>query len=83
MKMIKCKDFNACNRACRDCDVVSNRGCEKEFNFEIPKKFVRIERTDHVSVSWNECPVCRNHVGFRPDVKDYRCVKCGQRIAWN
>lgn len=80
--MIKCRDFNACKNSCEECDIIFNKRCDKEFNFEIPERFVRIERRDHIQISWNECPVCRNRIGYKPEVKDYRCERCGKRIMW-
>lgn len=82
MSKVKCRDYNACNRSCENCDILTNKGCDKEFDFETPKKFVPVERRDHFSTSWNECPTCRNSIGFRPEIKDFRCDRCGQRISW-
>lgn len=79
---IKCREYNACRNSCLECDLLFNKKCDKEFELDTPKKFVRIERKDHINVSWNECPTCRCSIGYRPDLKDYKCKRCGQRILW-
>lgn len=48
----------------------------------LPAKFMRVERTDHMNVSWNECPNCRKSIGYWPKEEDFRCPKCEQRILW-
>lgn len=78
---VKCKKYNACFRSCLECDLVSDKKCDLEFSPEIPKMFVRVERRD-CNLNWNECPSCGNSIGYRPDIKNFRCKRCGQIILW-
>lgn len=78
---IKCKNYNACKNSCLECDLLSNKKCDLEFYPEISKKFIRVERRDCI-MNWNECPTCGHSIGYRPDIKDFRCGQCGQKILW-
>lgn len=78
---IKCRKYNACKDSCLACDLLSDKKCNLEFNPEIPKRFVRIEPRD-CNFSWNECPSCGCSIGYRPDIKNFRCKRCKQRILW-
>ena len=80
-KKIKCREYNACKKSCLECDLLSNKMCDLEFDFEKPIKFRRVERRD-CNISWNECPTCRCSIGYRPEISDFRCKRCGQRILW-
>ena len=51
-------------------------------NIDTPLKFKRVQREDMTSFSWNECPTCKNSIGYHPKDKNFRCNKCGQRIDW-
>ena len=82
IEKIKCREYNACKNSCLGFDLLLDKKCNKEFNFDIPKKFVKIQRKDHINISWNECPRCRCSIGYRPDLKDYKCERCGQKILW-
>ena len=78
---IKCREYNACKKSCLECDLILNKKCNKKFDFDAPKKFVRIERRD-CNISWNECPTCGYPIGYRPTLTDFRCKRCNQRILW-
>lgn len=81
-RKIKCREYNACNNNCLECDLLLNQKCKKKIDFDTPKRFVRVERKDCCATHWNECPTCRYTIGYRPDIKNFRCKRCGQRIAW-
>lgn len=78
---LKCREYNACKRSCIECDLISNKKCDIEVNLETPKKYINVKRRD-CGVSWNECPTCGFTIGYRPDLKDYRCKCCRQKISW-
>lgn len=79
---IKCRDYNVCNSSCLECDLLHNIKCNKIFDFGIPKKFIKVERRDCYNIGWNECPSWGDSIGYRPDIKDFKCKRCGQRILW-
>ena len=79
---MKCRDYKVFWSTCDNCDIRIKALCRKVINFEIPEKFIVVERKDHLKTSWNECPTCGNSVGYRPDEKNFRCPKCTQRILW-
>lgn len=79
---VKCREYDACRKSCLQCDMLADKKCDKEFNPEIPQKYISVERTDHIRVGWNECPACGCSIGYRPEIKDFRCPRCGQRIVW-
>lgn len=78
---IKCRKYNACKDSCLECDLLSNKKCDLEFSPEIPKRFLQIDRSD-CNLSWNECTSCGCSIGYRQDIKDFKCKRCGQRILW-
>ena len=80
---MKCREYKAYSVLCQACDITENIPCCKKFDINKPQKFVRVERNDHMKVSWNECPTCGNSVGYHPKEKDYKCSKCNQRILWD
>lgn len=80
--MLKCAEYKAYNSNCLNCDIKVNIKCNKEFDFNKPLKYVVIERHDMMNCSWNECPTCRQTLGYFPKIKDYKCPKCGQKILW-
>lgn len=49
---------------------------------DIPKKYISVKRRDSMHFSWNECPSCNKSIGYHPEVTDYRCERCNQRILW-
>lgn len=53
---IKCREYNACNNYCLECDLMHGIKCNKTFDFETPKKFIRVDRRDCCNIGWNECP---------------------------
>lgn len=79
---MKCKEYATFSPLCQQCDIHDTVPCCNEFDFNIPKKYVRVERTDHMKTSWNECPTCGNPIGYHPKEEDFKCKKCGQKIAW-
>lgn len=82
MGKVKCKKYNSCSTLCLACDIVSNQQCAIRFDFDTPKKYAPVQRRDHFNVGWNECPTCGNSIGYHPEVKDFRCSRCRQRILW-
>lgn len=82
MSYVKCRDYDARRKSCRDCDITSSKQCDREIDLDTPKKFVYVERRDTSNTSWNVCPTCGNSISYRPEVKDFRCSRCGQRIVW-
>ena len=78
---VKCKKYNACFNSCLECDLLSDKKCDLEFSPDLPKMFVRVERRD-CNLSWNECPSCGYSIGYKPDIKNFRCKRCGQIILW-
>lgn len=78
---IKCREYNACKNSCLECDLLFNKKCDLEFAPNIPKKFVEVVRRD-CHLSWNECPSCGCSIGYRPDIKNFRCKRCRQIILW-
>lgn len=78
----KCREYNACRNCCLECNLLLNKKCNKEFDLDVPEKFISVERKDHFNIGWNECPTCGNSIGYEPLVHDYRCSRCGQRIEW-
>lgn len=79
---MKCREYKTYSVLCQLCDIKSNIQCSKKFDFNTPKKYVRVERKDHMKVSWNECPTCGNSIGYYPENKDFKCSKCNQEILW-
>lgn len=79
---IKCRKYDATKNSCLGCDLLTDKKCNLEFDIEIPKKYITVERRDRPNISWNECPTCGCVIGYRPDIKDFRCPRCGQRIIW-
>lgn len=82
-RKIKCRDYNACKRACQDCDIMLVPGCEKEFRFNTAEGAVRITGKDHMNASIIVCPTCGNNIGYRPEISTFRCTVCSQLIDWN
>ena len=79
---MKCREYEAYSVLCQKCDLKEDIPCSKKFDFNIPKKYIRVERTDHMRVSWNECPTCGNSIGYQPKDNEFRCPKCNQKISW-
>ena len=79
---MKCREYKIYSVLCQDCDIKSKISCAKKFDFDTPKKYIRVERTDHIHCSWNECPTCGNSIGLYPKDNEFRCPKCNQRILW-
>lgn len=80
--MLKCSDYEAYSVLCLSCDIKSDIKCCKEFDFDKPLKYKTIKRNDMASFSWNECPTCRQTIGYYPKNHNFRCSKCSQRILW-
>lgn len=79
---MKCREYKAYMSDCLKCDLKTNIPCGKTFDYETPQKYVYVKRTDHMQVSWNECPTCSNSIGFHPLNKEFKCSKCNQKILW-
>lgn len=79
---MKCREYNSYSVLCLQCDIQEKIPCCKTFEFDMPMKYVNVERTDHMAVSWNECPICGKSIGYHPKDEDFRCPKCTQRILW-
>ena len=81
----ECRDFYISPNENREEAILRferlKKKCNKKFDFDAPKKFVRIERRD-CNISWNECPTCGYPIGYRPTLTDFRCKRCNQRILW-
>ena len=80
--MLKCSEYKAYNIHCSSCDIKNNIKCDKKFNFDKPLKYKNINRNDMMKCSWNECPTCRQSIGYHPTIEDFKCPRCGQRILW-
>ena len=81
MPNIKCNDYTACKSSCRQCDILSNKMCDKDFDFNVPKKYYTVGGRDR-QLAINVCPTCGASIGYRPDDIEFRCYRCGQRILW-
>lgn len=79
---MKCRDYKAFKHDCLKCDLKTNMPCGKSFDYNIPKKYINVERTDHIRTSWNECPTCGKSIGYYPNDNEFRCPKCNQKILW-
>ena len=79
---MKCREYETYNVLCQQCDIQNKVSCCKKFDFDKPKKYIGVERRDHMNVSWNECPTCGNSIGYQPKDIEFRCGKCNQRILW-
>lgn len=78
---VKCKNYNACFDCCLECDLLSDKKCNLEFDFEKPQKFIQVNGRD-CNFSLNECPSCGCSIGYKPNIKNFRCKRCGQKILW-
>lgn len=79
---MKCREYKSYSVLCQQCDIKSEISCNKKIDLNKPLKYIRVERVDHMRVSWNECPTCGNSIGYSPKDKDFRCPKCNQAILW-
>lgn len=80
-KKIKCRNFDLSTERCIQCDLLYDKKCDRKFDFDSPRKYARVERRD-CNVCWNECPTCGWTIGFCPEIKNFRCDRCGQVISW-
>lgn len=80
--MLKCSEYKSYSILCLSCDIKSDIKCSKEFDFDKPLKYKVAERNDMMNCSWNECPTCKQSIGYHPKVEDFRCPKCNQKILW-